>query len=69
MSRLGKNMCQWHTIATVTAYEFLIFAHRLMILYICTKICENISKCFRLLSEHNLHTEIYQEGIIIENYR
>ena len=38
-----------HVIATVRANEFLIFAHRLMILYICTKICENISKCFRVI--------------------
>ena len=49
MSHLGRNMCQWHTVATVTANEFLIFAHRLMLLYICTKICENISKCFRVI--------------------
>ena len=49
MLRLGWNMCQWHITATVTAIEFLIFAHRLMILYICTKICKNISQGFRVV--------------------
>ena len=49
MSRLGRNMCQWHIIATVTTNEFVIFAHCLMILYICTKICENISNGFRVI--------------------
>ena len=49
MPYLGRNMCQWHTIATIRANEFLILAHCLMILYICTKICENISKCFRIV--------------------
>ena len=35
-----------------------------MMLYICTKICENISKVPELLSGHFLHTEIYKG----ENY-
>ena len=65
--------CTWeehlsvtYIIATVTANEFLIFTHCLMILYICTKICENTctSKFSELLSKNNLHTEIYQGGII-----
>ena len=42
-------MCQRHITATVKANEFLIFAQRLMILYICTKICKNISKGFRVI--------------------
>ena len=28
---------------------FFICAHRLMILYMCTKICKNISKGFRII--------------------
>ena len=63
MSRLGRNMCQRHVITTVTANEFLIFEYSLMILYICIKICEKIPKGFSVI-EHNLHTEIYQGGII-----
>ena len=55
-------MCQWHIIATVTANEFLTIAHRLVILYTCTKICKNISKGFRVI-EHNLHNEIYKGGV------
>ena len=49
MSRLERTMCQGHVIVTVTANEFLIFSHCLMILYICTKICETISKGFRVI--------------------
>ena len=37
-----------HITATVRANKSLIFAHRLLILYTCTKICENISKGFRV---------------------
>ena len=44
-----KEHVSVYIIATVRANEFLIFAHHLMILYICTKICENISKCFRVI--------------------
>ena len=36
-------------IATATANEFLIFTYRLVVLCICTKICENISKGFRVI--------------------
>ena len=49
MSRLGRTMCQRHVIATVTASEFLISAHCLMILYIYTKICKNISNGFTVI--------------------
>ena len=35
--------------ATATANEFLMFTHRLVVLCICTKICENISKGFRVI--------------------
>ena len=63
MSRLGRKM--WHITATDIANEFLIFAHHLMILYICTKIWENISKVSELLSKHNLHTKVNQGGIIM----
>ena len=45
---------------TVRANEFLIFAHRLMILYICTKICKISRSVSVLLREHNLHTGIYR---------
>ena len=40
-----------YIIARVIANEFLIFAHCLIIIYICTKICENtgISKGFRII--------------------
>ena len=50
MSHLGRTIYQWHVIATVTADEFLISAYCLMMLYICTKICKNISKVSELLS-------------------
>ena len=54
MSRLRRTMCGWHIIATVTTTEFLITAHRLMILYtgICTKFKTKISRVSELLSKH-----------------
>ena len=51
MSLLGRSMCHWHIIATVIAYEFLFFAYPLIILYIYTKICKNVSKCFRVIEQ------------------
>ena len=39
----GKEHVPMTYIATVIANEFLIFAHCPLILYICIKICENIS--------------------------
>ena len=41
-----EEPCVNDVIATVTANEFFISAHHLMILYICTNICKNISKGF-----------------------
>ena len=35
---------------TVSGVMFLFFAHHLILLYICTKFCENISKGFRSYS-------------------
>ena len=47
-------MYQGHVIATVTAYEFLMSAHCLMILYICTKFKKISQRVSELLSGHIL---------------
>ena len=46
-------MCQWPVRfdnCNSHSYEFLISAHPLMMLYICAKSFENISKCFRVIN-------------------
>ena len=40
--------------------QFLIFAHCLMVLYICTKFHENISKVSESLSGHDFCIEIFK---------
>ena len=39
---------------------FLISAHRLMVLYICSKFRENTSKVIELLGKHNFPTKIFK---------
>ena len=47
---LEGTLCQGHITAIVTANELLIFAHRLMILYICTKFAKISKRVSELLS-------------------
>ena len=40
--------------------RYLFSAHSLIVICICTKFCENISKAFRVTEGHDFHTKIFK---------
>ena len=61
------NNFQWGMIPSKMQVElrYLFSAHCLIVLCICTKFCENISKAFRVTEGHDFPTKIFKGSYII----